>query len=67
MRWAIVWLPLLVPMALVGLLMTRIGPAAAWVLAVAVLAMWMGAGIYTVVRPNRGLHDRLVGTWVVRR
>jgi uncharacterized RDD family membrane protein YckC len=31
------------------------------------LYVWIGAAVYAVVHPNRGLHDRLAGTWVVRR
>ena len=32
-----------------------------------VLLLWMGAAAYAAYQPNRGLHDRLAGTWVVRR
>ena len=59
-RWAIVWLPLLVPAAL-----------AAWwaspVVAVAWALVWIGAAVYAVMHPHRGWHDRLAGTWVVRK
>ena len=67
LRWAIVWLPLLVPMFLVAVLFERDEPAAALVFALIVLSLWIGAAIYAVIHPNRGLHDRLAGTWVVRR
>jgi len=66
-RWAIVWLPLLVPMTLVGLLIGSVGPAVTSVSAMAILAAWIGAAVYAVIHPHRGLHDRLAGTWVVRR
>jgi uncharacterized RDD family membrane protein YckC len=29
--------------------------------------LWIGAAVYAVIVPNRGLHDRLAGTWVVRQ
>ncbi|MCP4609719.1 MAG: protein kinase [Planctomycetes bacterium] len=63
-RWAIVWLPLFVPMLFVLL---RIELTAALVCGLVLLGLWIGAAVYAVVRPNRGLHDRLAGTWVVRR
>ncbi len=64
-RWAIVWLPLLLPMTLVALLINR-AEDAAFIVAVSALLLWIGAAVYAVVNPHRGLHDRLVGTWVVR-
>jgi uncharacterized RDD family membrane protein YckC len=67
LRWAIVWLPLLVPMSLVAVLFERDEPAAALVFALIVLSLWIGAAIYAVIHPNRGLHDRLAGTWIIRR
>jgi uncharacterized RDD family membrane protein YckC len=66
-RWAIVWLPLFVPMSLAALLIAKAGPTAAFVWAFVILVLWIGAAVYAVVHPNRGLHDRLAGTWVVRR
>jgi len=65
-RWAIVWLPLLVPMSFAALLIKRGEPNAAFILAVVILLLWIGAAVYAVIHPNRGLHDRLAGTWVVR-
>ena len=65
-RWAIVWLPLFVPMLLVALLIRKGEPTIAFICALAVLLLWIGAAICAVIFPNRGLHDRLVGTWVVR-
>jgi uncharacterized RDD family membrane protein YckC len=41
--------------------------AAALVFALIVLSLWIGAAIYAVIHPNRGLHDRLAGTWIIRR
>jgi uncharacterized RDD family membrane protein YckC len=35
--------------------------------ALALLLLWISAAIYAVFHPNRGLHDRWAGTWVVRR
>jgi len=66
-RWAIVWFPLLVPMSLVALLTERAELATAFMPAIVLLALWLGAAVYAVIVPNRGLHDRLAGTWVVRR
>ena len=66
-RWAIVWLPLLIPMSFVVLLIKRAEPNAAFILTVVLLVLWISAAVYAVIHPNRGLHDRLAGTWVVRR
>ena len=66
-RWAILWLPLLVSMFVVGLLAVRLDPAAAVLLALLLLLLWVSAAVYAVIHPNRGLHDRFAGTWVVRR
>jgi len=66
-RWAIVWLPLFFPMSFVALLTERAGLAAAFIWAVMLLVLWTSAAVYAVIVPNRGLHDRLAGTWVVRR
>ncbi|UCF17046.1 MAG: RDD family protein, partial [Phycisphaerales bacterium] len=65
-RWAIVWLPLFFPMLLVALLINR-AELIAFILALAILVLWIGAAVYAVINPNRGLHDRLAGTWLVRR
>jgi uncharacterized RDD family membrane protein YckC len=66
-RWAIVWLPLFFPMLFVALLIKRAELTAAFILAVLLLLLWISAAVYAVIHPNRGLHDRLAGTWVVRR
>lgn len=66
-RWAIVWLPLFFPMLFVALLIKRAELTAAFISALVLLLLWISAAVYTVIHPNRGLHDRLAGTWVVRR
>jgi len=66
-RWAIIWLPLLLPMLIVALLIKRAETTAAIISALVWLLLWIGAAVYAVIHPNRGLHDRLAGTWVVRR
>jgi uncharacterized RDD family membrane protein YckC len=66
-RWAIVWLALFVPMLFVALLINRGEHTAAFILSVVLLVLWISAAVYTVIVPNHGLHDRLAGTWVVRR
>jgi len=66
-RWAIVWLPLFLPMSFVALLIKRAELTAAFIWALALLGLWISAAVYAVIVPNRGLHDRLAGTWVVRR
>jgi len=65
-RWAIVWLGLLVPLSFVALLIER-AEVVALICALVLLGLWIGAAVYAVIHPNRGLHDRLAGTWVVRR
>jgi uncharacterized RDD family membrane protein YckC len=66
-RWAIVWLPLFFPMLLVALLIKRAEFTAAFFCSIALLCLWIAAAVYAVIIPNRGLHDRLAGTWVVRQ
>jgi uncharacterized RDD family membrane protein YckC len=65
-RWAIVWLPLILPMLFVILLVKNAQPTAALICTLVLLLLWIGAAVYAVVHPNRGLQDRLAGTWVVR-
>ena len=62
-RWAVVWVPLVIPVTL-ALLVDR--QAGLWFSAVWLL-LWIVAATYAVVHPHRGWHDRAVGTWVVRR
>lgn len=66
-RWAIVWLPLFVPMLFVALLIKRAGFTAAFFCSFTLLCLWIIAAVYAVVHPNRGIHDRLADTWVVRQ
>jgi len=66
-RWTVVWLPLLVPIALLALWVRGSEPAVAFVLALVLLLLWISAAVFAVIRRDRGLQDRLSGTWVVRR
>jgi hypothetical protein len=66
-RWAIVWLPLFLAMLFVALLIARAELTAAFISILVLLLLWFSAAVYAVIHPNRGLHDRLAGTWVVRR
>jgi uncharacterized RDD family membrane protein YckC len=66
-RWAFVWLPLLVPMSFIALSIDKVKPTAAILSALAILLLWIGGAIHAAMHPHRGLHDRLAGTWVVRR
>jgi uncharacterized RDD family membrane protein YckC len=66
-RLAIIWLPLLLPMSVAAWMWNRGAQDAAVILALILLLLWVGAAIYAVVHPHRGLHDRLARTWVVRR
>jgi uncharacterized RDD family membrane protein YckC len=66
-RWAIVWLPLFLPMVFVVRLFKRADLTAAYFSALVMLLLWISAAGCAVIFPNRGLHDRLAGTWVVRR
>ena len=65
-RWAIVWLPLLVVLSLLAWLLGR-AEATAYVAASLAILLWIGVAGCSVIHPNRGPHDRLAGTWVVRR
>jgi uncharacterized RDD family membrane protein YckC len=67
LRWAIVWLPLFVPMAFVALMIMRGAITAGFFSGLVLLFLWISAAAYAVIHPNRGLHDRLARTWVVRR
>jgi uncharacterized RDD family membrane protein YckC len=64
-RWAIVWLPLLLPMSIAALLPDRADGTALTAAAI-VLLVWLGLAAYAVAHPHRGWHDRLARTWVVR-
>ena len=65
-RWAIAWLPLALPLSVLLLLADRTA-VFALTSALALLLLWIGSTAYALVDPHRGLHDRLAGTWVVRR
>ena len=65
-RWAIIWLPLLLPMVFAALLL-KTAQGIAFISALVLLLLWISAAAYAVIHPLRGLHDRLAGTRVVRR
>jgi len=65
-RWAIVWLPLFLPLLSVALLFQP-AERIAFIAALVLLLLWVSAAVYAVAHPHRGLHDRLARTWVVRR
>jgi hypothetical protein len=67
LRWAIIWLPLLLPMFGAWLLLREGQLTAFFLVMLSALVPWIGLAVYAVFHPNRGLHDRLAGTWVVRR
>jgi len=64
-RWAIIWLPIIVPLGSFAVLGDWTGGPT--IVSALVLLLWTAAAAYAVVDPHRGLHDRLAGTWVVRR
>lgn len=66
-RWAIIWLPLLLPMASLAYLSARHHWSAAPVIALGWLLAWLAAAVHAAIHPSSGLHDRLAGTCVVRR
>ena len=57
---------LLIPLSLMAILLKGMG-GIALLSALAMLLPWVGAAVYAVLHPHCGLHDRLVGTWVVAR
>ncbi len=65
-RWAIVWIPLFLPMVFLVQRLQAADPTAI-IIALIWIFLWICAGVYAVLHPNRGLHDRLAGTWIVRR
>jgi hypothetical protein len=66
LRWAVIWLPLFVPLGVVALLLAP-GDEAALISAAILIALWLVAAAWALVEPSRGLADRLAGTAVVRR
>jgi len=67
LRWAIVWLPLLLPMCGAWLLLREGQLTLFCLVTLSALVPWIGLAMYAVLHPHRGLHDRLANTWVVRR
>jgi len=67
LRWAIAWLPLFVPLALIVGLLGSVEGAAAFGSVLVLLLLWLGAALRAICHPSRGWHDHLAGTWVVRR
>jgi eukaryotic-like serine/threonine-protein kinase len=65
-RWAIVWLPLLLPVALMTVTMGW-SEGITFISTLVLLLLWICVAAHAVTHPNRGVHDRLAGTWVVRR
>ena len=65
-RWAIVWVPLFLPLVLLAQRLKGADPTAIF-FALVWIFLWICAAAYALFRPNRGIHDRLAGTWVVRR
>ena len=66
-RWAIVWLPLLVPVTLaVGL---TDGSGSGSLAALVLILAWLGATLHAVAHPHRGLpdRDRVSVRWIARR
>ena len=66
-RWAVVWLPLLLPLSILILLSKRGEASVPFVVAIVWILIWIGTALSTAIHPHRGLHDRIAGTWVVRR
>ncbi|MEM9594492.1 MAG: protein kinase [Acidobacteriota bacterium] len=62
-RWGFAWLPLIVAFA--STVWAEQGLASIWPRLW--LGLWLGLVFQTALDPQRGLHDRLAGTWVVRR
>jgi hypothetical protein len=66
-RWMVIWLPLFIPL-LVGATLAQPGTMTAFaIFALCLLLVWLAASSPAIVHPNQGWHDRLAGTWVVRR
>ena len=67
-RAAIVWAPIVAIAVAV-----KVGPdiddaSLGWiVMEVALLAIFIGAAVWAMARPTRGIQDRLAGTWIVPR
>lgn len=67
-RWAVAWLPLLVPsLIIVTTVGWKPGDPDWFAPSFALLVLWLGGAVYGVWSPHRGLPDRAVDTWVVRQ
>lgn len=64
LRWVITFVPLAVAAALA---LSALSDRADFVAVHILTGVWILAACYVVVDPQRGLHDRLASTWVVRR
>jgi hypothetical protein len=71
LRAAVAWLPAIAWLAYLATVPTIQGfvpaPPAPWLGVGLVLGVMLLGAIWTVVRPTRGPHDRMLGTWVVAR
>jgi hypothetical protein len=62
----VAYAPLLL-LGLASLLLYNRGYQAMPYVTVILLAAWFAGGLYAVLHPDRGLQDRLAGTWLVPR
>lgn len=67
LRWAVVWVPLLLPMAWAWRLLQEQRVTSAVAVAGIGLLLWIGGALHAALHPCRGIPDRLAGTWVVRQ
>jgi uncharacterized RDD family membrane protein YckC len=65
-RWALIWFPLFLPLLFLAQRLKAADPAAIFS-ALVWMFLWICGAVYAALRPHRGLHDRIAGTWVVRR
>ena len=66
LRRMLIWNSLLIPAWCIGHWTTpgtiqQLAGGTVWLL------IWLSAAFYAVMHPNRGLQDRILNTWVVRR
>jgi len=64
-RNALAWSPLFVATAV--LIVTDLGPAYDNFLSLTAVICWLAGAAYALVNPERGLQDRLSGTWLIAR
>jgi hypothetical protein len=67
LRWILVWLPLLLPMAFAWHLLREEHGMSAFLVALIALLLWIAGAVHAALHPSRGMQDRLTGTWVVRQ